>query len=274
MPELPEVETIQASFGGTSGRPQDHRAGAAPCGPAIPTAGAARRPPGRAHAGELLTDGPSTSWASWTTARCCCSTWACRGASCSMAPAAGPHEHLTFMLRRWHPSCVSSTRDASACSTLASHAPASRIIPRLAGLGLEPLSDQFDGPALGQALAGRRTALKIALMDQRVVVGVGNIYASESLYRARLSPRRTAGYLRPAQSERLATAIRVVLEEAIGAGGSSLRDYVQTNGELGVFQNHFAVYGRTGEPCRSCGQPIRKLVQGQRTTFHCPRCQR
>lgn len=187
-------------------------------------------------------------------------------------PAAGPHEHLTFVfddgatLRFVDPRRFGMV-DLATRGDLDHH-------PRLAGLGLEPLSELFGGKALAAALAGRRSALKVALMDQRMVVGVGNIYASESLFRARLSPRRTAGFLRPVQSERLAAAIRTVLEDAIGAGGSSLRDYVQTDGQLGVFQNRFAVYGRTGESCQRCGQPIRRLIQGQRATFHCPRCQR
>ena len=136
--------------------------------------------------------------------------------------------------------------------------------PRLAGLGLEPLDAGFDGAALAAALGGRRSPLKIALMDQRLVVGVGNIYACESLFRARLSPlphgavacgRRRAGGWR--------MAIRAVLLEAIGAGGSSLRDYVQANGELGVFQDRFAVYDRAGAPCPACGRPVVKLVQAQ-----------
>jgi formamidopyrimidine-DNA glycosylase len=141
-------------------------------------------------------------------------------------------------------------------------------------LGLEPLAPAFDGPELQQALAGRRTALKVALMDQRLVVGVGNIYASESLFRARLSPRRTAGLLRPGEAVRLAAAIREVLAEAIGAGGSSLRDYVQADGELGSFQRNFRVYDRAGLPCPVCGRPVQRLVQGGRATFFCARCQR
>ncbi len=166
-----------------------------------------------------------------------------------------------------------STRAASACwisprtAELAHH-------PRLAGLGLEPLDPSFDGAALAAALAASRSPLKVALMDQRRVVGVGNIYACESLFRARLSPLRPAGGLRPAQSRRLADAIRTVLEEAIGAGGSSLRDYMQANGELGVFQNRFAVYDRAGVPCPACGRPIVKQVQAQRATYMCTRCQR
>ena len=169
--------------------------------------------------------------------------------------------------------CASSTRAGSACS-ISCRPGASTEHPRLAGLGLEPLDPGFDGAALWAALIGRQSALKLALMDQRLVVGVGNIYASESLFRARLSPRRIAGHLRPRQADRLASAIRAVLEDAIGAGGSSLRDYVQTDGTLGVFQNRFAVYGRAGQPCPACARPVGKLVQGNRATFFCAGCQR
>ncbi|HEX5078839.1 MAG TPA: zinc finger domain-containing protein, partial [Geminicoccaceae bacterium] len=146
--------------------------------------------------------------------------------------------------------------------------------PRLAGLGLEPLDPGFDGAALARALGDCTSPLKTALMDQRRVVGVGNIYACESLFRARLSPLRAACGLRPAQSRRLAAAIRTVLLEAIGAGGSSLRDYIQANGELGVFQDRFAVYDRARAPCPACGRPIAKLVQAGRATYMCGRCQR
>ena len=134
--------------------------------------------------------------------------------------------------------------------------------------------DGFDGPALGAALVGRRLALKLALMDQRIVVGVGNIYASESLFRVGLSPFRPAGSLRAAEAGRLAAGVRAVLAEAILAGGSSLRDYVQADGELGFFQDRFAVYGRDGLPCPACGTPVAKAVQGNRATYSCPRCQR
>jgi formamidopyrimidine-DNA glycosylase len=187
-------------------------------------------------------------------------------------PPAGPHEHLTFdfddgtRLRFVDPRRFGML-DLTATGELAAH-------PRLAGLGLEPLAPTFTGEALATVLAGRRSPLKSALMDQRLVVGVGNIYACESLHRARLSPRRSAGFLRPAQAGRLAAAIRVVLDEAIAAGGSSLRDYVQTDGALGFFQDRFAVYGRLGLPCPVCARPIAKLVQANRATFWCPRCQR
>jgi len=182
------------------------------------------------------------------------------------------HEHLTFgfddgaVLRFVDPRRFGML-DLAATAGLERH-------PRLAALGLEPLDDGFDGARIGAVLAGRRSALKVALMDQRLVVGVGNIYASESLFRARLSPRRTAGLLRPAQAMRLAAAVRAVLEDAIGAGGSSLRDYVQADGGLGVFQDRFAVYDRAGQPCPSCARPIGRLIQAGRATYFCPSCQR
>lgn len=187
-------------------------------------------------------------------------------------PPAGPHEHLTFrfddgtVLRFVDPRRFGML-DLWPQATLAAHR-------WLAHLGLEPLDDAFDGPALKARLAGRQVALKTAIMDQRHVVGVGNIYASESLHRARLSPRRLAGRLGPAGAGRLATAIREVLLEAIDAGGSSLRDYVQSNGELGNFQRRFRVYDRAGQPCPACGRPIRRLVQGGRATYFCSGCQR
>lgn len=152
--------------------------------------------------------------------------------------------------------------------------------PLLAGLGPEPLGNEFNGPALAAALAGKRTPVKAALLDQRVVAGLGNIYISEALFHARLSPRRTAATVRRGRAERLATAVKVVLERAIAAGGSSLRDYIQPNGELGYFQHVWAVYGREGEACPGCDcDPaltggIRRLVQSNRSSFYCPRRQR
>lgn len=187
-------------------------------------------------------------------------------------PAAGPHEHLTF-----HFDDASRLRyvDPRRFGML-DLAPSVRLHqhPRLAGLGLEPLDPGFGGRALASALKGRQSALKLALMDQRVVVGVGNIYACESLFRARLSPQRIAGDLRARAATRLAAALREVLSEAITAGGSSLRDYVQANGELGFFQERFAVYGLSGQPCRGCAAPIQRITQANRTTFYCRRCQR
>src|SRR5690606_14814876 len=127
----------------------------------------------------------------------------------------------------------------------------------LANLGPEPLGNAFNGPVLAAALRGRNSSIKAALLDQRVVAGLGNIYVCEALYHARLSPRRTARTVQGQRAERLAAAIRDVLRQAIAAGGSSLRDYVQTSGELGYFQHAWAVYGREGAACPdcSCGGP-------------------
>jgi formamidopyrimidine-DNA glycosylase len=132
---------------------------------------------------------------------------------------------------------------------------------------------------LSQALAGRRTSIKAALLDQRVVAGLGNIYASEALFRAGISPQRQAHSVPGVRTARLVPAIKETLTDAIAAGGSSLRDYVQPDGELGYFQHAWRVYGREGEPCPSCpGQPacggVRRIVQSGRSTFYCPRLQR
>lgn len=150
----------------------------------------------------------------------------------------------------------------------------------LAGLGPEPLGNEFNGPVLAAALAGKDTTIKAALLDQRVVAGLGNIYVSESLYYAGLSPRRRARTVQGNRAERLAAAIRRVLTDAIAAGGSSLRDYVQASGELGYFQHNWAVYDRAGERCPHCdcdprnGGGIRRIVQSGRSTFYCARRQR
>ena len=150
----------------------------------------------------------------------------------------------------------------------------------LQGLGPEPLSNEFNGPALAERLKGKRTPIKAALMDQRTVAGLGNIYVSESLFFAGLSPRRMAYTVQGGRAERLARAIRDVLNRAIQAGGSSLRDYVQTSGDLGYFQHDWAVYGRAGEPCPDCAcnmketGGIRRIVQSNRATFYCPLRQR
>jgi formamidopyrimidine-DNA glycosylase len=153
--------------------------------------------------------------------------------------------------------------------------------PLLKGLGLEPTGNALSAEALAPFLAGRAAPLKAALLDQRVIAGLGNIYVSEALWRARLSPRRAAGTLvradgRPTERlERLVTAIRAVIADAVEAGGSSLRDYVQADGELGLFQHSFAVYDREGVACpRGDGGTIRRIVQSGRSTFYCPVCQR
>jgi formamidopyrimidine-DNA glycosylase len=148
--------------------------------------------------------------------------------------------------------------------------------PLLSGLGPEPLEAGFDGAYLSGALAGKLTPIKAALLDQRIVAGLGNIYACEALYRAGLSPRRLAGSIGRRRADRLTAAIKSVLTEAIAAGGSSVRDYVQADGELGYFQHHWAVYGREGEPCPGCNctEGVRRIVQSGRSSFFCAKRQR
>jgi formamidopyrimidine-DNA glycosylase len=146
----------------------------------------------------------------------------------------------------------------------------------LKGIGPEPLGNAFSGPALESALAGKYTPIKAALLDQKVVAGVGNIYACEALHRSGIAPRRLALNVWGTRAERLAEAVKSVLTEAIAAGGSSLRDHRQVSGELGYFQHTFRVYDREGESCPTpeCGGTVKRLVQSGRSTFYCPRCQR
>ena len=148
--------------------------------------------------------------------------------------------------------------------------------PLLAALGPEPLEASFNGAYLAAALAGRMTPIKSALLDQRVVAGLGNIYVCEALFRSGVSPRRLAGSVGHRRAERLVDGIRSVLTEAIEAGGSSLRDYVQADGELGYFQHRWAVYSHEGDPCPGCdcGGAVRRIVQSGRSTFYCPKRQR
>jgi formamidopyrimidine-DNA glycosylase len=146
-------------------------------------------------------------------------------------------------------------------------------------MGIEPLGNELDGSRLAHSLKGRTAPLKAMLMDQRLIAGLGNIYVCEALWRARLSPARKAGTLAgrggAARAAALAEAIRTVLQDAIAAGGSSLRDHIRATGELGDFQHSFAVYDREGEAClHDDGGIIRRLVQSGRSTFYCPVCQR
>jgi formamidopyrimidine-DNA glycosylase len=153
--------------------------------------------------------------------------------------------------------------------------------PLLRALGPEPLGNAFDPAMLARACRGKKTSLKAALLDQRVVAGLGNIYVCEALYRARLSPKRKASTIASTsgapneRAERLVDAIKAVLNDAIEAGGSSLRDHKRTDGGLGDFQHHFHVYDREGAPCptRGCGGTVKRIVQNGRSTFYCPRCQ-
>ncbi len=144
---------------------------------------------------------------------------------------------------------------------------------RLDTLGPEPLSNSFNAPALRTALKGRKSKIKAALLDQHVVAGLGNIYACEALFRARISPRRAAGRLTVKETETLTAHIKTVISQAIDAGGSSLKDFANTDGDLGYFQHSFDVYGREGSPCPNCDAPIKRLVQSGRSTFFCAACQ-
>lgn len=148
--------------------------------------------------------------------------------------------------------------------------------PLLAGLGPEPFGNAFNEPYLIARLKGRNTPIKAALLDQSVVAGLGNIYVCEVLHRAGIDPRRKAGRLSPERAASLVAVIREVLAEAIAAGGSSLKDYRQADGELGYFQHSFRVYDREGQPCLKpgCGGHIQRIVQSGRSTFYCPACQR
>ncbi len=154
--------------------------------------------------------------------------------------------------------------------------------PLLRGLGPEPLGNEFDAAMLARACAGKKTSLKAALLDQRVVAGLGNIYVCEALFRAHLSPKRSASTIAAKaglpndRAKRLVDAIHAVLNAAIKAGGSSLRDHRQTDGELGYFQHSFQVYDREGEKCMTpkCGGTVRRFTQNGRSTFWCPKCQK
>jgi formamidopyrimidine-DNA glycosylase len=189
-------------------------------------------------------------------------------------PPPGRHDHVIFVTEtgariRFHDPRRFGLMDLCPAQALSDH-------PLLCDLGVDPLSDDFTGARLAALFAGRRQPVKNALMDQRLIAGIGNIYASEALFRAAISPRRAAVRITSGAAARLASSVKRVLNAAIAAGGSSLRDHVQPNGELGYFQHHWAVYGRAGEPCPgcTCKGGIRRIVMGGRATFYCPRRQR
>ena len=194
------------------------------------------------------------------------------------APAPGTHDHLVVRTEdgvrvRFHDPRRFGYMDLVPAEALDAH-------PHLASLGPDPLGPTFTSDYLAAKLAHRLTPLKAALLDQSVVAGMGNIYASESLFRAGLSPKRRASTIPGRRAERLVPTIREVFEDAIAAGGSSLRDHRQPSGELGFFQHRFAVYGRAGEPCPGCDCQltrtggIRRIVQSGRSTFFCGHRQR
>jgi len=182
----------------------------------------------------------------------------------------GKHDHLLLETEEGRRVALNDARRFGTVDLVRSdelqHWPAFRT------LGPEPTSE-VTGAWLRQKFAGRTAPVKALLMDQRVIAGLGNIYACEALYRARIDPRKPAGRVSKAKLDALAEAIPAVLGEAIAAGGSTLKDFVSPDGELGYFAKEFAVYDREGQPC-GCGGKVRRIVQGGRSTFFCPRCQR
>jgi formamidopyrimidine-DNA glycosylase len=183
-----------------------------------------------------------------------------------------PHEHLAFRLASGRRLRLVDPRRFGVAFTLpTAGVEADR---HFAGLGVEPLAGGFDGAALAAAARGRRGPVKAFLMDASIVVGLGNIYATEALWRAGIHPRRSVARISAASWDRLTEAVREVLSRAIAEGGTTLRDYADGEGNAGWFQVSLAVYGREGERCPRCGAAVRRIVQANRSTFYCPRCQR
>jgi formamidopyrimidine-DNA glycosylase len=195
-------------------------------------------------------------------------------------PKLAAHDHVVFDLDNGARVVFNDPRRFGSMDLVESEGIAER--PPFDGLGVEPLSAEFDAAKLAALFAGARAPIKTALLDQKRVAGLGNIYVCEALHRARIAPTRPAGLLADAKGKptaaarALVAAIRAVLEAAVEAGGSTLRDHRQPDGELGYFQHSFAVYDREGAPCprRGCRGVIARIVQGGRSTFYCPACQR
>ena len=189
-------------------------------------------------------------------------------------PAPQKHDHVILETEAGARVTFNDARRFGAMDLVATDAAEAHWLLR--GIGPEPLGNAFSESYLQAAFAGRRTPVKAALLDQRIVAGLGNIYVCEALHRAHVSPLRQAGRIAPARVAQLVPVIRDVLTEAIAAGGSSLRDYRQADGELGYFQHTFRVYGREGKPCQTpgCAGIIRRKVQSGRSSFYCAICQR
>jgi formamidopyrimidine-DNA glycosylase len=190
------------------------------------------------------------------------------------------HDHVVFHMSSGAAVIFNDPRRFGYMKVIARHAIEDE--PLLRGLGPEPLGNAFDAAMLARSCASKKTSLKAALLNQRVVAGLGNIYVCEALFRAQLSPRRLAATLATRKAaptdhaRRLVSAIHAVLNQAIRAGGSSLRDHRQTSGELGYFQHSFQVYDREGEKCQTagCGGIVKRFTQNGRSTFWCPKCQK
>lgn len=189
----------------------------------------------------------------------------------------GPHDHLDIVVAHQGVNTIVRYHDPRRFGAILWHATRSGDVaqhPLLARLGLEPFDPRFDGAYLFSHTRQRAISIKQLLLSGHVVVGVGNIYASECLFAAGIAPNLAAQRLSAARCARLAQAIRTILAKAIEAGGSSLRDFVHTQGENGAYTQHAQVYGRMQQPCPICATSIRKIVQNQRATYYCPRCQR
>jgi formamidopyrimidine-DNA glycosylase len=194
--------------------------------------------------------------------------------SLRILPAGTPpekHDHFDLVLGN---GMLMRLRDPRRFGAVLWHEGDPMLHPLLTALGPEPLEQDFDAAYLYRATRNRSAAIKQVIMDNHVVVGVGNIYANEALFRAGIKPQLAAGKLSLPRGEKLVKEIRATLAEAIKLGGSSLRDFVNTAGQPGYFQQHYWVYGRGGEPCRKCGAPIKQTRQGQRSSFYCGSCQK
>lgn len=197
------------------------------------------------------------------------------------APIGGKHEHMSLCAVRDGPEKNSATRVGFADARrfgFMGLIPTDQVEahPWFAGLGPEPLGNGFSGAHLAEAFAGRKQNVKVSLLDQRNVAGLGNIYVCEALYRARISPLTPAGKVSRPRLETLAAVVRDVLNEAIAAGGSTLKDFANAEGGQGYFQHRFDAYGREGQPCLrdGCAGAIQRIVQGGRSTFYCSKCQK
>ncbi len=184
----------------------------------------------------------------------------------------GKHDHLVLETGSGHILSLNDPRRFGSVD-LVEEAALARW-PAFAAMGPEPVGEELTDSHLKSALAGRSAAIKLMLLDQRIVAGLGNIYVCEALFRAGIDPRKAAGKVSGAALAKLVPAIKAVIAEAIAAGGSTLRDYAQPDGQLGYFSKQFDVYDRTGEPCSRCSTPIARLPQGGRSTWYCAKCQK
>lgn len=194
--------------------------------------------------------------------------------SLRILPAVTPpekHDHFDLILSN---GTLMRLRDPRRFGAVLWHKGEAATHPLLAKLGPEPLENDFDARYLYQATRGRGISIKQCIMDNHIVVGVGNIYANEALFRSGIKPQLAAGKLSLPRCAKLVSEIRTTLAEAIELGGSSLRDFVNTSGQPGYFQQHYWVYGRTGDSCQRCGATIRQIKQGQRSSFYCATCQK